>query len=421
MKRFGVVAGAVGMALALTTAVAWRQPAERGRSQPKRAPLVEPLPLPELACQVALQPGETLLELLRRLGLATSEAHEWIEGARRLIDLRSLPVGLVAEARRDVHGSLRSLLLIPDWSSHVALERTAAGVTGRREARQVEREPVVVSGEVRSSLFEAVLEAGELDGLALALAEVFQWDIDFHREVQRGDSFAVLVERLRADGQTVAYGPVLAASYRTNGRRLTAVRFAAGGRDGYWDEHGRPLKKQFLRAPLKLSRVTSRFSSSRLHPVLGRHMPHWGVDYAAPAGTPVMATADGTVTFRGWKGGGGHTVEIRHAGGYTTAYLHLSRFARDVAVGRRVSQGEVIGYVGSTGLATGPHVDYRVSRHGAYLNPMRLGGDPPPPLEERERPSFAAHAAAVLALLEVPGEVELARLAALARPGRGDA
>ncbi len=370
--------------------------------------------------QAALGRGETLIRLLDRLGLGSQEAHEWTEEARRLLDLRALPVGLAAEARWDLHGVLRSLRLAPDWSSEVVLERTERGVSGRREARPVEREPVVVAGEVRSSLFEAVLSAGETDGLALALADVFQWDIDFHREVQRGDAFAVLVERLRAGGRTVSYGPVLAASYRTGGRRHTAVRFAAGGGIGYYDEHGRPLKKQFLRAPLKLSLVTSRFSTSRLHPVLGRRMPHWGVDYAAPEGTPVMVTADGTVTFRGWKGGGGNTVEVRHAGGYTTGYLHLSRFARGISAGQRVSQGDVIGYVGSTGLSTGPHVDYRVMRHGSYLNPMRLGQDPAPPLAERDRPAFAARAGALLVLLEVPGEVEPSRLAAAAGPREAD-
>ncbi len=378
------------------------------------------MPKPEVVRQAELGRGETLIRLLNRLGLGQQEAHQWAEAARRLLDLRALPVGLVAEARWDLHGVLRSLRLVPDWATEVLLERTERGVAGRREARAVDREPVVVGGEVRSSLFEAVVSAGETDGLALALADVFQWDIDFHREVQRGDVFAVLVERLRADGRTVAYGPVLAASYRTGGRRFTAVRFATNGRMGYYDEHGRPLKKQFLRAPLKLSRVTSRFATSRMHPVLGRPMPHWGVDYAAPEGTPVMVTADGTVTFRGWKGGGGNTVEVRHTGGYTTGYLHLSRFAKGLAVGQRVVQGEVIGFVGSTGLATGPHVDYRVLRNGSYLNPMRLGQDPAPPLDEKDRPAFAATATALLALLEVPGEVEPSRLAAISSPRRGD-
>lgn len=384
------------------------------------APVVVPLSMPEVVRQATLGPGETLIRLLHRLGLGSQEAHQWAEEARRLLDVRTLPVGLMAEGRWDLHGVLRSLRLVPDWSVEVVLERTEGGVTGRREARPVEREPVVVAGEVRSSLFEAVVSAGETDGLALALAEVFQWDIDFHREVQRGDGFAVLVERVRADGRTVAYGPVLAASYRTAGRRYTAVRFAANGGAGYYDETGRPLKKQFLRAPLKLSRVTSRFSASRMHPVLGRAMPHWGVDYAAPEGTPVMVTADGTVIFRGWKGGGGNTVEVRHAGGYITGYLHLSRFAKGLTVGQRVSQGEIIGYVGATGLATGPHVDYRVLRHGSYLNPLRLGQDPAPPLDEKDRPAFAARAATLLALLEVPGEVEASRLAVAGAPGRAD-
>lgn len=410
------IAAAAGILVSAAAAVVWLRPAAPPGARTGDAPVVVPLSLPEVVRQAALGRGETLAGLLYRLGLASTEVHEWVEEARRLLDLRALPVGLVAEVRCDVHGGLRSLRLVPDWSFEVVLERTERGVSGRREARPVERDPVVVAGEVRSSLFAAVLSTGEADGLAIALADVFQWDIDFHREVQRGDTFAVLVERLRVDGRTASYGPILAASYRTGGRRHTAVRFTTGAAPGYYDERGRPLKKQFLRAPLKLSRVTSRYSTSRLHPVLGRRIPHWGVDYAAPQGTPVMVTGDGVVTFRGWKGGGGNTVEVRHANGYTTAYLHLSRFARGLAAGQRVVQGEVIGYVGSTGLSTGPHVDYRVTRHGSYLNPMRLGQDPSPPLREAERPAFEARAAALLALLEVPGGVEPSRLAVAGEP-----
>lgn len=408
-------AGVLGVALALAATV-WLRPSSAVDTVEARALVVVPLALPEVVRQAALGRGETLSGLLNRLGLASAEAHEWVQEARRLLDLRALPVGLLAEARSDVHGTVRSLRLLPDWSSEVVLERTPDGVTGRREERPVERESVVVAGQVHSSLFQAVANLGEGDALALALADIFQWDIDFHREVQRGDSFAVLVERRRVDGATVGYGPILAASYRTGTRRFTAVRFATDNIPGYYDEHGRPLKKQFLRAPLRLSRITSGYSASRLHPVLGRRMPHWGVDYAAPEGTPVMVTADGTVTFQGWKGGGGNTVEVRHAGGYTTAYLHLSRFARDLAPGQRVVQGQIIGYVGSTGLATGPHVDYRVTRNGTYLNPLRLGQEPAPPLREADRPAFAMRAEALLALLEMPGVLAPSQLAAIDDP-----
>jgi murein DD-endopeptidase MepM/ murein hydrolase activator NlpD len=409
------VAGVLGVALALAAAVGLR-PSPAPDASADRSTVVVPLTLPEFVRQAALGRGETLSGLLSRLGVASAEAHEWLEEARRLMDVRALPVGLLAEARSDVHGTVRSLRLAPDWSAEVVLERTARGVTGRREERPVERESVVVAGQVHSSLFQAVANAGESDALALALADIFQWDIDFHREVQRGDSFSVLVERRRVDGATVGYGPILAASYQAGARRFVAVRFLTEGTPGYYDERGRPLKKQFLRAPLKLSRITSGYSSSRLHPVLGQRMPHWGVDYAAPEGTPVMVTADGTVTFQGWKGGGGNTVEVRHAGGYTTAYLHLSRFARGLAPGQRVAQGQVIGYVGSTGLATGPHVDYRVTRNGTYLNPLRLGQEPAPPLKEQDRPAFAARAAALLALLEAPGVLPPSQLAALEDP-----
>jgi len=277
---------------------------------------------------------------------------------------------------------------------------------------------------VHSSLFGAVVDSGEADELALGLADLFQWDIDFHREVQRGDTFAVLVERLARNGRRLGYGKVVAAEYVNSGKRFTAVHYTpTGGNGGYYDAGGRPVRKQFLRAPLRFSRLTSRFSSSRLHPVYGKRLPHWGVDYAAPTGTPVMATADGTVASAGWRNGGGNTVEIRHPNGFTTSYMHLSRFPRGIAPGVRVAQGETVGYVGSTGVSTGPHLDYRVTRNGRYVNPLAIGNDPAPPLPEGEIASFRAWAAAVTPMLAAAGPLPEEQAAALraAPPARPDA
>jgi murein DD-endopeptidase MepM/ murein hydrolase activator NlpD len=393
-----------------------RQAAEAASSACVR---VEALSLPQTVRQGVLMPGETLVTLLLRLGLPADEVPSWVERARPFLDLRSLPVGLLVEARSNFHGVLRALRLTPDWSTTVVLERKGEAIEARREARPVERELVVVKGEVRSSLFDAVLTAGEGDELALDLADVFQWDIDFHREVREGDRFEVLIERVRADGRTVAYGPILAATYDNDGHRWTAVRYAPSvGNAGYYDGQGRPLKKEFLRAPLRFTRITSRYSLSRMHPILGRRMPHWGVDYGAPVGTPVMATADGVVIYRGWKGGGGNTVELRHRNGFVTGYLHLSRFASGLRVGRRVSQGETVGYVGATGLATGPHLDYRVWHNGAHVNPMTLSHDPAPPLATAELPRFRTWAERLLPLLGTEGAVPADVAAAIARgPG----
>ena len=373
-----------------------------GELPPRARVVVRPLELPGSLRRAVLGRGDTLGDTLDRLGVPSDQIPAWAAATQRLLDVRSLPVGLVAEAVLDYHGTLTSVRLTPDWRATIVLEPGDAGVQARREARPVEREMAVVRGSVTSSLFGAVDAAGEDEALAIQLAELFQWDIDFHREVQPGDTFALLVERVRSEGRIVAYGPIVGAEYINSGKRFVSVRYAtAEGRPGYYDLKGRPLKKAFLRSPLRFSRVTSRFSMNRMHPVLGRRLPHYGVDYGAPAGTPVMATADGTVSFTGRKGGGGNTVEIRHAGGYVTAYLHLSRFA--VRPGTRVEQGQVIGYVGSTGLSTGPHLDYRVTLGGRYVNPLMVGKEPSPPLPPTALPAFTRWAERVLPMLLTPG------------------
>ena len=412
------------LALGVLLLCRWSASADATRSAAApRFLKVTPLQLPTFVRQDVLRSGETLGELAVRVGLPASEAADWLSEAQRVLDLHSLPVGLVAEAVTDVHGSVETLRLTPDWRTTVVVERRGRTIVARREARPVERDLVVVDGTVQSSLFDAMGATGEGETLALELADLFQWDIDFHREVRAGDTFALVVERVRSEGATVAYGPVVAATYTNRGKRYTAVRYAFGStKDSYYDERGSPLRKQFLRAPLRFSRLTSRFSSSRMHPVLGRRLPHWGVDYAAPVGTPVMTTADGVVTFAGWKEGGGRTVEIRHAGAYLTAYLHLSRFASGIRPGVRVSQGQVVGYVGTTGLSTGPHLDYRVTQNGRYLNPLGVGRDPAPPLPKAELPRFTGWAGLVLPLLGQPGTVPPASVGALraASPVRFD-
>ena len=398
----------------LAVVFAWQVSRPSSSGEPAPVVIVEPLTLPRVVRQATLAAGETLSELLEQVGAAAAEVPSWVAAARSQLDLRSLPVGTKVEADVNYHGNVDAVRLTPDWRATVVLQDGPGGVTARREARPVERELWVVQGTVRSSLFEAVAAAGEDEILAVDLADLFQWDIDFHREVREGDTFSLVVERVIADGRVVDHGPILAATYVNAGRRLTAVRYAPdGGRPGYYDAQGHPLRKQFLRAPLRFTRITSRFSLSRLHPVLGRRMPHWGVDYGAPVGTPVMATADGVVIFRGRKGGGGNTVELRHPNGYVTGYLHLSRFARGLRVGGRVAQGEVIGYVGATGLATGPHLDYRITRDGRHVNPLTMAHDPAPPLARGEMPRFSAWSGEVLPLLEKPGALPAAAVAAL--------
>jgi len=225
--------------------------------------------------------------------------------------------------------------------------------------------------------------------------------VDFIRDLRRGDRFVVVVDEQRIEGEFYRYGTIFAARFTNKDKAMNAVVYPdRDGRLGYYDLDGVPLRKMFLRSPLKFSRVTSRFSNSRFHPVLKRSMPHYGVDYGAPVGTPVHATADGVVTLAGRNGGGGNTVRLRHPNGYETNYLHLSSYGRSVRKGVRVSQGQVIGYVGSTGLSTGPHLDYRVRHNGRWINPLTISSPPVKPLEADRLQRFLGHALAVLDLIE---------------------
>jgi murein DD-endopeptidase MepM/ murein hydrolase activator NlpD len=256
----------------------------------------------------------------------------------------------------------------------------------------------LVRGSVTSSLFAAVADAGEDDQLALDIADIFAWDVDFHTELRRGDSFRVAVESLSLDGKRVRSGRILAAELLRGSRVLRAVWFGESEGPGYYAPDGTPLRKAFLRSPLKYTRISSGFTTARLHPILGIVTTHLGIDYAAPTGTPVMASADGLVTLAGWWGGFGQAIKLRHPNGYETLYGHLSRI--QVHAGQHVAQGEAIGAVGATGLATGPHLDYRMSRNGVFVNPLTVPLPPAEPVPSKDRPAFEAARNTRLALLE---------------------
>jgi murein DD-endopeptidase MepM/ murein hydrolase activator NlpD len=265
----------------------------------------------------------------------------------------------------------------------------------------------VASGAIDTrtpSLFQAMDAAGERPELAIALAGIFAGEIDFNTELQPGDQFSLAFERFRRDGRPTSYGNVTAAEFRTDGRVLRAIRFTVPGEAaGYYDEQGRSLRRFFLRSPLKFEpRVTSGFSSSRLHPVLHAARAHRGIDYAAPTGAPVVAAASGTVLAASYDGANGRMVRIRHASGYESFYLHLSSFAPGVRAGERVEQGELIGRVGSSGLATGPHLHYGLTKNGAFVNPLVEQRNLPPgePVPESAMDAFRAERALQIAQLE---------------------
>ena len=360
---------------------------------------VEPLVRYHPPLQTVVEPGDTLESVSRRLAGADWVA--WRDALVAEVDPRKLFPGTEFRGRTTPDGRLERLDVILDRRSEVSLERGPGGIAVTRIVRPIESEVVRIEGVVESSLFGAMEAAGGGADLAVRVAEIYQWDIDFFRDLRRGDRFIVVADRQQVDGEFYGWGTIFAARFVNGDRVLDAVVYPDDtGRLGYYDLEGNPLRKQFLKSPLEFSRVTSRFSMNRFHPVLKRRMPHYGVDYGAPVGTPVRVTADGTVTLAGRKGGGGNMVTVRHANGYETNYLHLSRFGKGVRRGVRVSQGQVIGYVGSSGLSTGPHLDYRVTQNGRWINPLSISSPPVEPLSDERLQRFLAHALAVLSLID---------------------
>lgn len=259
---------------------------------------------------------------------------------------------------------------------------------------------------ISSSLWGAIMEQNMPYALAAEVEEIYQWTVDFFG-IQAGDSFAVIYDEKFVNGTSVGIGRIWGAKFNHGTKEYYAIPYALeDGKLRYWEHNGESLRKQMLKAPLKYTRISSKFSNSRLHPVHKVYRPHHGVDYAAPAGTPVHSVADGTVTFAGWGGGGGNTIKIKHAGNLMTGYLHLKSFAKGIKVGAKVSQGDLIGYVGSTGTSTGPHLDYRIWKNGTPIDPLKVTQEPAEPIAESHKARFEAvrdRVEAELAGVEVPG------------------
>jgi murein DD-endopeptidase MepM/ murein hydrolase activator NlpD len=330
-----------------------------------------------------LMRGETVTQVFQKLGLQGTEAREATNALSERLNLRRIKAGNQYSAFFNPDSSLSSFELTLAGSGRIEMSRNAsnagnAGNAGDIRGWNVDWQPFertvrmqALRGTLDGSFDTSIRRAGGPTGLAYRMADVLQWDLDFTRDLKRGDRFEILYEEVLLEGQPHAVGAVYALVYENQGRRHEAYRFGDSGT--YYDGEGRPLKKMFLRSPLRYSsRITSAFSTRRFHPVLKAYRPHWGVDYGAPVGTPVQVTANGVVTFNGWDRGGGNVVKVRHAGGYVTAYLHLSRFAAGIRPGARVRQGDIVAYTGATGLASGPHLDYRVQHNGQWIDPLTL-------------------------------------------------
>jgi murein DD-endopeptidase MepM/ murein hydrolase activator NlpD len=368
---------------------------------PAALPIAEPLAAP-LAAPLRVLKGtvgrNTTLETILSPAVSRAVVQEVVSAARPVYDLARLSVGHPFDLAVGSDGLLAVFNYGIDELRTLRVQRTGSALQADVLTRSYDVRPETAEGVIDSSLFGAVEAAGEGDQLALDLSTIFEWDVDFNTELQPGDSFKVAVEKLYLDDRFVRYGRILSAEMHCGDRLLRAVRFEGGRRPEYYTPDGLSVRKTFLRSPLRFTRISSRFTRARLHPILNRVRPHFGVDYAAPAGTPVRAAADGRVIAAGWDGGFGNVVRIRHGRGVDTLYGHLSRVT--VKRGQRVEQGELIGAVGSTGLSTGPHLDYRTVKNGVLVNPLTIEPPPAEPVPDSQRSAFAAVRDQYLALLD---------------------
>jgi len=371
------------------------------------SPVEEPAPTEPVWVDHEISPGQVLGKILPRYGLPVDEV---LAAARPHFDLRKMQAGKVLRIRTPpgaTEADCVEYALSEDRT--LVLERGPEGWTGRVDAVEYTREQTLREFTVRSTLWGAAVEAGLRPADIASLAEVYRWDIDFNTEIRAGAHARMVVDQLYVDGQPARLGAPLAVRLTNGGKEYVAIQWTGGdGRTRYYDVTGKARQRPFLRSPLKFSRVTSGFNPrGRFHPVLKRSRPHNGVDFGAPTGTPVYAVGDAVVSFAGTSGGHGRFVKLDHEGPYESSYSHLSRIA--VRKGQKIRQGDLIGYVGSTGLATGPHLHYQFWVNGKYANPLTVplpkGGESVP---EAERKAFEAHRDALLAQLDTDAVDEIA-------------
>ncbi len=346
-----------------------------------------------------VEKGDTISKILEETG--SEGVYQYISAARRVFSLRSFREGQPYSIVTDTaSGRVKRFEYEIDNRHRLVVEGVEDPVA-RVEAIEYVTLLDTVEATISDNLFQAVADVGESPQMALQLAELFGAEINFIRDLQQGDSFSVLVEKRYREGEYKGYGRILAAHFTNKGKTFEAYLFRDGQeRAQYYNRKGENLRKTLLQAPLAFTRVTSRFTSSRKHPILGYSRPHMGVDYGAPTGTPVKAVGEGTVTRRGWAGGYGNQIILKHAAGLESLYSHLSGYARGLRQGQRVKQGQVIGFVGSTGLSTGPHLDFRLRQNGKFINPTKAINPRGAPVSARHMAAFEKTVTEELAYLQ---------------------
>ena len=349
----------------------------------------------------AIESGESLAKIFAAQGLEPGLLHRIVNSSKQAKSLARIRPGQILRFRFDDTGELTTLEHHRSRTEHMRVAVTDDGVLAELISKSVDKQTASAAGVIESSLFVDGQKAGLSDAKIMELAEIFGWDIDFALELRAGDEFRLVYEEHYLDGEKLRDGPILAAEFTNRGKIFKAVRYESqDGEIGYFDDTGHSKRRAFLRTPIKFARISSGFNPKRWHPVLKRWRSHKGVDYAAPTGTPIKASGDGKVIFRGTKGGYGRTVILQHAGKYTTLYAHMSKYSKRARSGARVKQGQVIGYVGRSGLASGPHLHYEFRVNGKHKDPLRVKLPKSLALPKKELPAFKAVTAPLLAQLE---------------------
>ncbi len=319
-----------------------------------------------------IKKGQTFFDIFRHYGIDMSDLAQLQKASADVYPLRNVYPGNQYKIRVDPADRVRSLVYGINDDTTLRITRTATGFLAEKISVQYEREIHYVGGAIRDNLVNAIGAGKDNTLLALNLSDIFAWDIDFSTDLRKGDEFRIIVEGLYKDGQFRKYGDILSATFKNNGKDYAAYKFEHDTEADYYDPDGNSLRKAFLKAPLNFRRISSSFTSRRLHPILKIYRPHHGIDYSAPKGTLVSVVGDGTVTFSGYKGQYGKLVIVRHPNGYRTYYGHLSRIKKNARRGSKVKQGDIIGSVGSTGLATGPHLHFEMRRNNKPVNPRTI-------------------------------------------------
>ena len=352
-----------------------------------------------------VESGESWSKILGSYGIGTKKLVRLDQLTRDICPLRTIRAGAhyTTFTRQDSTSvTLDHLVYEKNIIDYVVFSFVGDSVAVREGQREVEIRRKKSSATISSSLWGAIMESKLPYSLASEMEDIYQWTVDFFG-IQQGDSFTVIYDEKFIDTLSVGVGRVWGAKFTHRGKDIYAIPFEQGGKLQYWEEDGGSLRKQLLKAPLKFTRISSKFSNARLHPVLKKYRPHHGVDYAAPSGTPVRAVADGTITKKSYDKAAGNMLKIKHPGNLTSGYLHLRGFAKGIKVGARVEQGQIIGYVGSTGRSTGPHLDFRLWKGSTAINPLNVPQKPSEPISNENRERFENIRNRIIAELE--GEV----------------